>query len=207
MNIQKKEAVEFFQAVGFTKADQWPEEKLKSKLVQAKDKLKKEKIPSEFLPFFALVQKEAEDATSIAFIEEPSTMTKKELVEKLTSLGIKLNWRKYKVADLEEELRQALQESEEAEPQTPKKVKKRVPSVSSAEAKKADVEKDDFGCRVGTISNQVNEQLSTKKWVDLADICKETGLSLDQVRGRLYVMEENNLLEKRRRIEYRLRNL
>ena len=73
--------------------------------------------------------------------------------------------------------------------------------VPKAPVKK--VERDSFGCQLGTFSAKVNAIVS-KEWQDEADIVKATGLTKDQARGRLYYAAEEGIFEYRRLIQYRL---
>jgi len=63
---------------------------------------------------------------------------------------------------------------------------------------------DEFGCRVGTISNRVNRVL-TKEWKDETVIAKEAGVSLEQARGRLYYGVQLGLFDAEKVVRYRLR--
>ena len=63
--------------------------------------------------------------------------------------------------------------------------------------------RDPLGSRPGTLSSKVNAALA-KVWKDEKAIVLESGITERQCRARLYALETNGRIERRRIVQYRL---
>lgn len=86
----------------------------------------------------------------------------------------------------------------------PAKKKSTKPAAAKATASAKKVERDDHGCRKGSIAAKVNAVVSGD-WQTEQDIAKAAGVTLDQARGRLYYAAQENVMEHRRLVQYRFK--
>jgi len=73
----------------------------------------------------------------------------------------------------------------------------------SKEKKKDLLPRDKFGCIIGNKSNKVNAVMS-KKWQTVEEIVASSGLSLAEVRARLYFAAAKGEFEKQSTIQFRI---
>jgi len=191
MKIKLAQAVALMVAVGFPKAGDWDLDKLQSRVKQVPQKVDRSTVPDEYLNLYDDIAKAGEDVT-VESGEAAPAKKKKDRSDKGTSVP----------ADPEKEPK--------AKSKTKNKVKAKKPSAdkvvkaAKAVASSTKVERDAFGCAKGTISHKVNGVLSND-WQDESEIAKAAGVDLDQARGRLYYAAEKEIIEYRKRIEYRIK--
>lgn len=187
MKINQIAAVAFMVACGFTKAPKWDAETLAERLSKVPDKVAAEDVPEGHEEFYQKLVKAKGDielVTDGAGEEKPKDKKSKKAPaeEPKDEKPSKKEKKSKDDADVEEK---------------PKKEKK------AATPKKDDVERDQFGCRKGSISYNVNEQV-TDEWETEAGIAEKAGVTLDQARGRLYYGAEKGEFVRERLIRYRL---
>ena len=181
MKIKKSQAVAFFLALGFGKATQWGEDKLKENLTKVPKKVTEAEVPKGFEDFYAgLVQSEGK----VTLLEEPASPQEEAAAEPKKSKKSKKE-----------------RKAEKAEKKAAKsngKPKKKIPELP----------RDHYGCREGTISflvNAVMDKVPKGQWMTDREVAEKAGVSLDQARGRLYYAAEEGLLEHERAVRYRLK--
>jgi len=231
MQIKRATAVALLVALGFTKADGWDDAKLKDRIGQVPQKVGEDEVPDDHKELYGQLKAAKGDVEIITGPSKPATPLPEEEVDVTTldktalkslieeeGLGIKIA-AEDTLEDTQKAVKKALAKKAAA-PAKPKKVpatpKPAAPvkgAAAPAKAPKAPakpkapapakVEKDKFGCKVGTISADVNKVLS-KQWQDEDEIAKAAGVSLDQARGRLYYAAEKKIIEYRRLIQYRI---
>lgn len=206
MKIQRATAVAFLVALGFSKAGQWDDEKIKAKLEAAPTKVDAGDVPDGHEEFYrALVKAEGVveleggpakgKAKSEAAPKEPA---KDEAPKKMSKKERKAEARRNRGKAKSEP------ETEPLKADGPAKTKKN-PTRKTGPGKKDDgVERDAYGCRKGSISYDVNKVI-TNDWQTEEEIAEAAKVPLDQARGRLYYAASKGLFERERAIRYRLK--
>lgn len=188
--VDKAKAVAFLVALGFAKAPEWDDAKLKQRLDQVPSKVDEEDVPDGFESFYtSLVDSEADDP--IEFGKPKKDKKGKAKAAKPAPAPAPAPAKKGKA-----------KAAKKAEPPTPPPAKEKK-AAKPAPAPAKTVERDAFGQRVGTISATINALLEPD-WVDEQDIVKAAGVTLEQARGRLYYAEQEGVIECRRLVQYRL---
>lgn len=182
MKLKKAEVIAMFVALGYPKAAVWEHDKLQSRVGQLPANVPPEKVPEEFKALYEQIANSPQDE-SIDLVDE------KGKVKRLPVVQPKV-------------------EGEKKEPKPPKPPKEPKPPKppkppKAAKAKKEDVPRDEYGCRIGSISEKVNAVVS-ENWISEDEVVEKTGLTLNQVRGRLYYAQADGTFEMRKRIEYRI---
>jgi hypothetical protein len=188
-----------FIALGFGKAAQWSDEKLAAKADQIIEdgKFTVDDVPEEFQPVFEQIADTGDD-TPIEFVDDAPAAEQNEEETEQPDAERKKAKKKGKAAKAEKP-------EKVAKPGKAAKVEKTAkPKKAPAAPAKKDIPVDAYGCRVGTISNKVNEAI-TDEWQEEEEIAEAAGVSRDQARGRLYYGAEKGLFESRRVILYRLK--
>jgi hypothetical protein len=215
MKIEKAPLVALLVALGFSKAATWSDEKLATKAEELPEKVKEDDIPEEHKELFdQIAEGDPEEPIEIfdtepgeEVDEKPKKKGKKKGKSEKDKAGEALQAEADAAAEEDEE------EEEEEEPAPANKGKKgkketglgefRVPSEEKKEKPSA-ANKDYLGCKLGSISNKVNEVLSDE-WIDENEVAKLAGVKLDQARGRLYYGTELGQFEVQRLVQYRLK--
>lgn len=184
MKIKKSEVVAFAVALGFAKAADWNEEKMKTWLGKVPDKVEEKDVPEGH----------------------------EELYKNLLAAGGKV--------ELEDDTAEENGNGDDngdapaasGPPKSKKKKSKGKPLAVAAKAKAKSkpapapakkVDRDAFGCKVGSFSARVNGVMDTD-WQTDEEIASKAKLDLVKTRDRLYFATEQGLFERRRLIQYRL---
>lgn len=196
MKIERSEAVEFLVALGFNKATKWDKEKIAAKLALVPDKVAEADVPEGHEVFYRkLVKAEGKVEFDSAPAEKADAGKGEAAPEGTTKAAAK---------------------EEKKEPSKAKAKKDAAPV-------KPKVEVDEFGCRIGTLANKVNEAIgeaaaalkkakkenpaSEEGWANEEDISKIAGVSMVQTRDRLYFGATKGQFESRRLIQYRVKKV
>ena len=190
MKISKTDAVEFFVDLGWEKARDWDNATLLERLQKVPDKVKEEDVSAKFKPLYKTLV-EGNGAIELDAPAEAKADKKKDKPAKDSKDKPKAD-----KPEKKDKPAKAEKDSKDAKPAKAKKEKKEKPA-------KEEVERDQYGAAVGTIRSKVNAAFS-KEWKGEDEICEEAGVEVKQARIRLHKAIELGVLERRRRIEYRL---
>lgn len=189
MQIKKSVAVALMVALGFAKATGWSDEKLKDRLSKVPGHVGADEVPDEFKDTYQSLS-EANGEIEVVNDQEGSEDSPKSKSKKS----------KKEVTPEPEEKPKSKKKVATPPPENPPPAKKK---EKKAAAPAKVVERDFMGCRVGTISANVNAAL-TSDWQSAEEIAKNAGVSLDQALGRLYFGRDEAIIEYRRLIQFRL---
>ena len=199
MTIDKTQAVAFLVALGFAKAPEWDDDKLKERLDKVPTKVEEEEVPEGFEDLYkALVDSDADEP--IEFGKAKGKKSKKTAVKKEPKPAAK------KADAPAKDDTPPMQTKKTAVKKEPKPAAKKADAPAKAKKESTPaktVERDAFGSKVGTISAKINAVLG-EEWDDEANLASEAGITLDQARGRLYYAQQEGLIECRRLVQYRL---
>jgi len=191
MKFARKDAVAFLVSLGFAKADEWDDTKLAGRLSQVPERLtQKDVTNTAFLPMFEELAQNKGGTVTITDEggkERPAPAKKQKAIEKTIDKAAKEA--KAKSGAKKEPAKEAKKTTSKKEPKQKKEKKVR------------DV--DAYGSAVGTVRAKVNAVFS-KEWRTDEETAQDAGVTTRQARVRLRRAVKNGLLEKRRRIEYRL---
>ena len=182
MKLDKTQCVEMLQALGFTKADTWDDEKLKDRIGKVPQKVKEDEVPEEFEDLYSTIANSDPD-DPIQWVGErgkPKKAAKKKAAKKKVA--------KKKVVP----------------PTKPKRVAKKKVAKPTA-TPKPPIEKDEYGSRVGSISARVNAAIG-EDWVSREDIAEACGITVEQADNRLYYCVQEGWAEKETLTRYRLKS-
>ena len=183
MKIDKSKAIEFLVALGFSKAGEWDDAKIKERLGKVPNKVQDDEVPEGHKDIYGrLVNSAADDPIELTGGSKSKGKSPK-------------SKKKAEKAPAEKRAEKAPAEKEVATPSKSKKKAEKAPAET--------IERDGYGSRVGSISAKVNTIL-VDDWVDEQTIALEAGVTLDQARGRLYYASQEGLIECRRLVQYRL---
>lgn len=204
MKVKQSIAVALLVSLGFSKAGEWEVEKVEARINQVPDKVKRTAVPEEHQALYdELVANKG--SVKIGDAEEaarPAKADKKSKRDHLPPLEPEAKPEKKKVKAPEAEA--PAEPAKEKKSKKPSKADKIAKAAKAATTPSKKVERDAFGCAKGTISAKVNAVL-TDEWQSEAEIAKAAKLDLDQARGRLYYAAEEEIIEYRRLIQYRLK--
>jgi hypothetical protein len=220
MKVDRKQAVALMVSLEFTKASEWDDEKLKARLKMVPEKVAEDKVGDEFKSLYGKLVDAPAEEIELTGVEEKE---EDEAKEKSKTKGNKVketpktvpSGLAKKVKDMDKASLRAFVEEHGLEVKFPSKapvekmrelvaaaLKKAKPAAKPATPTKK-VEKDKFGCRLGTFAAKVNAVL-TPTWQGEEEIAEAAKITLDQARGRLYYAAVDKVVESRRRVEYRL---
>jgi len=184
MKVKLADAVALLVALGFSKAANWELSKVQKHIAQVHVKIEKDHkglVGHEEL-YGQLVEADGQ----VEVVGEPADAAPAEKASKVEK-------KKSKPEKAEKSAK--AEKSEKSE-------KKKSKPESNGDDK---VERDAYGCKVGSISAKVNKVMGND-WVTEQEVAEQAGVTLDQARGRLYfgAEEKVGLFERRRLIQYRV---
>lgn len=189
MKLNKATAIALLVELGFPNAETWDDDKIKDKLSKVPGRLTADAVTGEFVETFNELVK-AKGVVELAATEkgkdaEESGDEKKPEGKKATA--------------------KPAAKSDKKPAAKGKKVAADKPAKAPKKAKepKAEAEKDDYGATVGTVRAKVNKTFSTK-WKTDAEAGEEAGVTARQAKIGMRKAVKAGILEKRRRVEYRL---
>lgn len=195
MKVQKTVAIAFLVALGFAKAETWDDEKIIDRLKQAPEKVAEGEAPEGHEELLKGLR-----AAKGAVTLEDSADAKPPKDEKKSEKPPKEKPEAAPKAKKTENPPKA----KDSAPKPPKdKSAKPAKPAGTKKPTNGAVDRDEFGCRKGSISAKVNAKVNDE-WQSEAEIAKAAGVTLDQARGRLYYGAEKAVFEHRRMIQYRL---
>jgi len=196
MKITRKDAVAFLISLGFAKADEWDDVKLSGRLVQVPERLtQKDVTNTDFLPMYEELSQNKGGTVTITDEggkERPAPVKKQKAIEKTID-------RAAKAAKEKDGKKPTVTKADSIAAGKARKTKKEPKVKKEKKAREVDA----YGSAVGTVRAKVNAVFS-KEWRTDEETAKDAGVTTRQARVRLRRAVKGGLLEKRRRIEYRL---
>jgi len=189
MKVKLADAVALLVALGFSKAANWELSKVQKHIAQVHVKIEKDHkgLAGHEELYAGLVEADGQ----VEVVGEAAEAAPTEKASK---------------ADKKKSKPEKAEKSEKSEkPAKAEKAEKAEKKKSKPETNGEKVERDAYGCKVGSISAKVNKVMSSD-WVTEQEVAEQAGVTLDQARGRLYFGAEEGvgLFERRRLIQYRV---
>lgn len=178
MKIKKSEIVNLFVALGYPKASDWDDVKLRERA---------SKLPTVIPEPPANLEEGL-----LAIYNDIANSPQDEEIELIDEKGRPIR----RVPPPEDPTK----ETRALPPAEKKKLKTKPPTPKPP---KPQAPRDPLGNRIGSISAKVNAQVSSE-WKDEHEIARDAKVTIDQARGRLYYGTVEKVFEMRRRVEYRL---
>jgi hypothetical protein len=210
MKIKRTDAVAMLVDLGFPSAADWDDAKLLKKIQLVPTKVSESDVKAQFQPLLneliaadgdiqlADEAPEEEEVDEVIDVDSMDKAAIRAFIEE-RKLDIKIR-AKDSIADVKAKLKKLLAK-------TPaRKVKKSKPAKAKKAGAKSTVEKDKYGCRLGTIRAQTNTAFS-RAWKTIAQIEEESGVPPGKINGNLADQVKSGLLEVRKengKNEYRL---
>lgn len=227
MKVNKDNAIKFLVSLGF-KANEWDDAKLKDRIGKIPSKVEASEVEEEFEELFESLNN-SDPADAIIWDTEKEPKAKE---EKSTPIDRKKEPKapakkkapaaKKKAATPKKSTGKpapsaaATPKKKAAKPAAKKAVKKEataeLPLEDAPAAKPAakgrtrpdPIEKDNYGCRMGTISERINSTIEDE-WKTDEQIRDDAGVTLGQARARLYHGVTDGHFEMERVVRYRIR--
>jgi len=202
IKIKRSHAVAMLVALDFPKAGEWDDEKLASRLKQLTERITKDEIGEEFGELYEQLEtlggNDIEFTSSKAAEPEPDKEKDKEEKKPAAKPAAK-DKSKPAVKDKDVKAKPAAKKTEAKKPAAKAAAK---PAKKDKPVKK-EVEKDEYGAEVGSAAHSINKHLPAK-WATDIEVAESAGVKKRQARIRLRKLVKDGLLEKRRRVEYKL---
>lgn len=183
MKIERTLAVAFLVALGFPKAAEWPDDKMKDRLLQVPTRVDEDKVPKDHLALYKKLSAEDPATVKLEIIGEAGEDEQAANLNKKPKAGAK---------------------KPAAKPVAkPKKADVAAPAKEDKLSEKPRAEKTQAGPRAGSIRAKVSKTL-TPDWQGETEIAALAGVEDRQARLRLRRLKRDGLIEHRRLVQYRL---
>lgn len=191
MKIELSVAVAFLVSLGFAKASEWDETKIKDRLRQTPERIEEKKIAPEFQGVYKeLGALSPED--KIELVKDAVTEPKKP-AKKPATAPAKESAKKPAAAPAKEPAKRPAKK--------PAK-KPAAEALTPPNAKRGPAETDEYGSRPGTVRAKVNAALGVD-WKTDEEIAVEAGITVKQARIRLRRAKKTGLVQARRLFQYK----